>query len=158
MSKALVAYFSASGVTAKVAEKMAGAIGADLYEIKPEQTYTDADLNWQDKQSRSSVEMNDRSSRPAIGNKVENMEHYDTVFVGFPIWWYREPSIIDTFMEDYNFDGKTVIPFATSGGSGLGDSAKNMQELAKGAKVIDGKRFGSGASADELGAWAKEYM
>ena len=158
MSKALVTYFSASGVTAKVAEKMAGAIGADLYEIKPEQTYTDADLNWQDKQSRSSVEMNDRSSRPAIGNKVENMEYYDTVFVGFPIWWYREPSIIDTFMEAYNFDGKTVIPFATSGGSGLGDSAKNMQELAKGAKVIDGKRFGSGASADELGAWAKEYM
>ena len=158
MSKALVTYFSASGVTAKVAEKMAGAIGADLYEIKPEQTYTDADLNWQDKKSRSSVEMNDRSSRPAIGNKVENMEYYDTVFVGFPIWWYREPSIIDTFMEAYNFDGKTVIPFATSGGSGLGDSAKNMQELAKGAKVIDGKRFGSGASADELGAWAKEYM
>ena len=158
MSKALVAYFSASGVTAKVAEKMAGAIGADLYEIKPEQTYTDADLNWQDKQSRSSVEMNDRSSRPAIGNRVENMEQYDTVFVGFPIWWYREPSIIDTFMEAYNFDGKTVIPFATSGGSGLGDSAKNMQELAKGAKVIDGKRFGSGASADELGAWAKEYV
>ena len=158
MSKALVAYFSASGVTAKVAEKLAGVIGADLYEIKPEQTYTDADLNWQDKQSRSSVEMNDRSSRPAIGNKVENMDQYDTVFVGFPIGWYREPSIIDTFMEAYNFDGKTVIPFATSGGSGLGDSAKNMQELAKGAKVIDGKRFGSGASADELGAWAKEYM
>ena len=158
MSKALVAYFSASGVTAKVAEKMAGAIGADLYEIKPEQTYTDADLNWQDKQSRSSVEMNDRSSRPAIGNKVENMEHYDTVFVGFPIWWYREPSIIDTFMEAYNFDDKTVIPFATSGGSGLGDSAKNMQELAKGAKVVDGKRFSSGASADELGNWAKEWV
>ena len=158
MSKALVAYFSASGVTAKVAEKLAGAIGADLYEIKPEQTYTDKDLNWQDKQSRSSVEMNDRSSRPAIGNKVENMEQYDTVFVGFPIWWYREPSIIDTFMEAYNFDGKTVIPFATSGGSGFGDSAKNMQELAKGAKVINGKRFSSGASADELGAWAKGWV
>ena len=158
MSKALVAYFSASGVTAKVAEKLAGAIGADLYEIKPEQTYTDADLNWQDKQSRSSVEMKDRSSRPAIGNKVENMEQYDTVFVGFPIWWYREPSIIDTFMEAYSFDGKNVIPFATSGGSGLGDSAKNMQELAKGAKVIKGKRFSSGASGDELGTWAKEYV
>ena len=158
MSKALVAYFSASGVTAKVAEKLAGVIGADLYEIKPEQTYTDADLNWQDKQSRSSVEMKDRSSRPAIGNKVENMEQYDTVFVGFPIWWYREPSIIDTFMEAYSFDGKNVIPFATSGGSGLGDSAKNMQELAKGAKVINGKRFSSGASGDELGTWAKEYL
>lgn len=158
MSKALVAYFSASGVTENVAEKLAGAIGADLYEIKPEQAYTDADLNWQDKQSRSSLEMNDRSSRPAIGNKVENMEQYDTVFVGFPIWWYREPSIIDTFMEAYSFDGKTVIPFATSGGSGLGDSAKNMQELAKGAKVIAGKRFSGGASEDELGAWAKEYV
>ena len=154
----MVAYFSASGVTAKVAEKLAGVIGADLYEIKPEQTYTDADLNWQDKQSRSSVEMKDRSSRPAIGNKVENMEQYDTVFVGFPIWWYREPSIIDTFMEAYSFDGKNVIPFATSGGSGLGDSAKNMQELAKGAKVINGKRFSSGASGDELGIWAKEYV
>ena len=102
--------------------------------------------------------MNDRSSRPAIGNKVENMEQYDTVFVGFPIWWYREPSIIDTFMEAYNFDGKTVIPFATSGGSGLGDSAKNMQELAKGAKVIGGKRFSSGTSEDELGVWAKESV
>ena len=158
MSKALVAYFSASGVTEKVAEKLAGTIGADLYEIKPEQAYTDADLNWQDKQSRSSVEMNDRSSRPAIGNKVENIEQYDAVFVGFPVWWYREPSIVDTFMEAYSFDGKTVIPFATSGGSGLGDSAKNMQELAKGAKVVDGKRFGSGASEDELGAWAKALI
>ena len=158
MGKALVAYFSASGVTAKVAERLAGAIGADLYEIKPEQVYTDADLNWQDKQSRSTVEMNDRSSRPVIGNKVENMDQYDTVFVGFPVWWYREPSIIDTFMEAYNFDGKTVIPFATSGGSGLGDSAKNMQELAKGAKVVNGKRFSSGASAEELGSWAKAFM
>ena len=158
MSNVLVAYFSASGVTAKVAERLSGAIGADLYEIKPEQAYTDADLNWQDKQSRSSVEMNDRSSRPSIGNKVENMEQYNTVFVGFPIWWYREPSIIDTFMEAYDFDGKTVIPFATSGGSGLGDSAKNMQELAKGAKVVNGKRFSSGVSAEELGAWAKEYV
>lgn len=157
MSKVLVAYFSASGVTAKVAEKLAGTIGADLYEIKPEQTYTNADLNWQDKQSRSTLEMNDRSSRPSIGNKVENMDQYGTVFVGFPIWWYREPSIIDTFMEAYSFDGKTVIPFATSGGSGLGDSAKNMQELAKGARVIDGKRFGSGVSDEELGDWAKEW-
>ncbi len=158
MSKALVAYFSASGVTARAAERLAGAIGADLYEIKPEREYTSVDLNWQDKQSRSSVEMNDRSSRPAIGNKVDDMEQYTTVFVGFPVWWYREPSIIDTFMEAYSFDGKTVIPFCTSGGSGLGDSAKNMQELAKDAKVMDGRRFGSGTSAEELGAWAKEWM
>ena len=158
MSKTLVAYFSASGVTAKVAERLAGAIGADIYEIKPEQAYTSADLNWMDKKSRSSVEMNDRNCRPAIGNKVENMDQYDTVFVGFPVWWYREPSIIDTFMEAYSFDDKTVIPFATSGGSGLGDSAKNMQELAKGAKVINGKKFSAGASADELGAWAKSLV
>ena len=158
MGKILVAFFSASGVTAKVAEKLAGAIGADLYEIKPEQEYSAADLNWQDKQSRSSVEMKDRSSRPAIGNKVENMEQYSTVFLGFPIWWYREPSIIDTFMEAYSFDGKTVIPFATSGGSGMGDSSENLQELAKGAKVIQGKRFVSSASADELKTWAQRWI
>lgn len=158
MSKALVAYFSASGVTAKVAEKLAGTIGADLYEIEPEQKYTGADLNWMDKKSRSSVEMKDRSARPAIGNKVDNMEQYSTVFVGFPIWWYREPSIIDTFMEAYSFDGITVVPFATSGGSGLGDSSKNMQELAKGAKVVEGRRFGSGASAEELKSWAQEWI
>ena len=158
MSNVLVAYFSASGVTAKVAEKLAGAIEADLYEIKPEQEYTSADLNWQDKQSRSSVEMNDRNSRPAIGNAIENMDQYDVVFVGFPIWWYREPSIIDTFMEAYSFEGKTVIPFATSGGSGMGDSSKNMQELAPGAKVVEGKKFGSGVSEGELGEWAKGWV
>ena len=157
MSKVLVAYFSASGTTAKVAQKMAEAIGADLFEIKPEKPYTSADLNWQNKNSRSSVEMNDRSSRPAIGVKVADMAQYSVVFVGFPVWWYREPSIIDTFMESYDFAGKTVIPFATSGGSGLGDSAANMQKLAKGAKVVNGKRFSAGASADELKAWASQW-
>lgn len=154
MSKKLVAYFSASGTTAKVAKKMAEAIGADLFEIKPEKPYTGADLNWQNKNSRSSVEMNDRSSRPAIAVKAADMPQYDVVFVGFPVWWYREPSIIDTFMESYDFAGKTVIPFATSGGSGLGDSAANMQKLAKGAKVVNGKRFSGSASAEELKAWA----
>lgn len=157
MSKTLVAYFSASGTTAKVAKKMAEAIGADLYEIKPETPYTGADLNWQNKNSRSSVEMNDRSSRPAIAVKVADMPQYDVVFVGFPVWWYREPSIIDTFMESYDFAGKTVIPFATSGGSGLGDSAANMQKLAKGAKVVGGKRFSGSASAEELKAWAGQW-
>ena len=156
MSKVLVAYFSASGVTAKLSERLAAAIDADIYEIKPETPYTSADLNWMDKQSRSSVEMNDRSSRPAIGNKVEDMDQYDTVFVGFPIWWYREPSIIDTFMEAYDFTGKTIVPFATSGGSGMGDSSANMQALAKGAKVVEGKRFGSNASEDELKSWANK--
>ena len=158
MSKVLVAYFSASGVTAKVAEKLAKSISADLYEIAPEIPYTNADLNWMDKKSRSTVEMNDRSCRPAIGSIVENMAQYDTVFVGFPIWWYREPSIIDTFMESYDFASKTVIPFATSGGSGLGDSAKNMQALAAGAKVTDGKRFPGRASEAELKAWAERYL
>ena len=157
MSKTLVAYFSASGTTAKVAKKMAEAIGADLFEIKPETPYTGADLNWQNKNSRSSVEMNDRSSRPAIAVKAADMPQYDVVFVGFPVWCYREPSIIDTFMESYDFAGKTVIPFATSGGSGLGDSAANMQKLAKGAKVVNGKRFSGSASAEELKAWAGQW-
>lgn len=157
MSKTLVAYFSASGITAKVAKKMAETIGADLFEIKPETPYSGADLNWQNKNSRSSVEMNDRSSRPAIAVKAVNMPQYDVVFVGFPVWWYREPSIIDTFMESYDFAGKTVIPFATSGGSGLGDSAANMQKLAKGAKVVNGKRFSGNASAAELKAWAGQW-
>ena len=157
MGKTLVAFFSATGTTAKVAKKMAEAIGADLFEIKPEKPYTSADLNWQNKNSRSSVEMNDRSSRPAIGIKVADMAQYNVVFVGFPVWWYREPSIIDTFMESYDFAGKTVIPFATSGGSGLGDSAANMQKLAKGAKVVNGKRFSAGASADELKSWASQW-
>ena len=157
MGKTLVAYFSASGTTAKVAKKMAEAIGADLFEIKPEMPYTGADLNWQNKNSRSSVEMNDRSSRPAIAVKAADMPQYDVVFVGFPVWWYREPSIIDTFMESYDFAGKTVIPFATSGGSGLGDSAANMQKLAKGAKVVNGKRFSGSVSSEELKAWAGQW-
>lgn len=155
MSKVLVAYFSASGVTAKLANNLAKATEADLYEITPEVPYTSADLNWMDKKSRSSVEMNDRACRPAIAGKADNMEQYDTVFVGFPIWWYREPSIIDTFMEAYDLSGKTVIPFATSGGSGMGDSAQNIQELAKGSKVVEGKRHSSCASVDELKEWVK---
>ena len=158
MTKALVAYFSAGGVTAGLAKKLAKAAGADLFEIAAETPYTKKDLNWMDKKSRSSVEMNDRSSRPAIGRKADNMDQYDTVFVGFPIWWYREPSIIDTFMESYDFNGKTVVPFATSGGSGIGDSAQNMQELAPGAKVAEGKRFSARASEAELKSWAEKYL
>ena len=158
MSKVLVAYFSASGVTKKVAEKLAKAAGADLFEIVPEQIYTNADLNWMDKKSRSSVEMNDRSSRPAISSKVENITQYSYVFVGFPVWWYREPSIIDTFMESYEWNGITVIPFATSGGSGLGDSGKNMEALGKGSKVLAGKKLSSGVSESELSAWINEIV
>ena len=158
MSKALVAYFSASGVTKRVAENLAKAAGADLFEIVPEQEYTNADLNWQNKQSRSSVEMNDRSCRPAISSKAPDMAQYSHVFVGFPVWWYREPSIIDTFMESYDWNGITVIPFCTSGGSGLGDAGKNMQALGKGAKVIEGKRLSGNASEAELKAWADQVL
>ena len=139
MSKVFVAYFSAGGVTKTVAEKLAQEIKADLFEIQPETPYTSADLDWQNAKSRSSVEMNDRSSRPAIRSKVADMGPYDVVFVGFPVWWYREPSIIDTFMESYDFSGKTVIPFATSGGSPIGSSGKNLEALAPGAKVEDRK-------------------
>ena len=153
MNKVLVAYFSASGNTAKLAERLAEAAGADLFEIVPEIPYTKADLNWMDKKSRSTVEMNDPEARPAISSRVADMDQYDVVFVGFPIWWYREPSIIDTFMEAYDFSGKKVIPFATSGGSGIGDSGKNMQKLAPGAKVPEGKRFSSSASVEELKKW-----
>ena len=158
MAKALVAYFSASGVTKKLAENLAGAIGADTFEIVPEQIYNDADLNWQDQKSRSSVEMKDRSCRPAIASKVENMAQYDVIFVGFPVWWYREPSIIDTFAEAYDFGGKTIVPFATSGSSGIGESGKNIGELAKDAHVYAGKRFEANASADKLRKWAEEYL
>ena len=158
MKKALVAYFSASGTTAKLAERLSKAAGADLFEIRPEVPYTAADLNWMDKKSRSSVEMNDRKCRPAIAEVCAGMTDYDVVFVGFPIWWYREPSIIDTFVESYAFAGTTVVPFATSGGSGIGDSAKNLQALAPKAKVENGKRFGAGTSEADLKMWAEKYL
>ena len=121
MSRKLVAYFSASGVTAKVAETLAEAIGADIYEIEPAVPYSKADLDWTNQKSRSSVEMSDPTSRPAIAGKRDNMDDYDTVFVGFPIWWYVAPTIINTFLESYDLTGKTIIPFATSGGSGMGE-------------------------------------
>ena len=157
MSNKLVAYFSASGVTGSVAEKLADEIGADLFEIVPEKPYTNADLDWQNSRSRSSVEMKDRNARPAIASKIDDVSRYDVIFVGFPIWWYREPSIVDTFMEAYDFSGKTIVPFATSGGSGLGDAPKNMQALAKGSEVEDGKRFSVVVSGRELRAWAQKY-
>lgn len=158
MNKVLVAYFSASGVTAKLAERLATEIGAELLEIEPEIPYTDADLNWQDRGSRSSVEMNDPDCRPAMRLRLEDMSQYDVVFVGFPVWWYREPSIIDTFMEACDFSGKTVVPFATSGGSSIGDSGKNMQALAPKAKVVRGKRFAAGTSGKALADWASEWI
>ena len=128
MSKVLVTYFSASGVTAKTANKLAKEVDGDVFEIEPKEKYTSADLNWMDKKSRSSVEMKDPASRPEIAKQVENMDMYDTVLVGFPIWWYVEPKIIDTFLDSYDFSGKTVIPFATSGGSGIENVEKNLQK------------------------------
>lgn len=155
MSKILVAYFSASGVTKNAAEKLAQAANADLFEIKPVRPYTDADLDWTDKKSRSTIEMNDLSSRPEIAEKCENMGSYDVVFVGFPIWWYVEPRIIDTFLDSYDFSGKTVIPFATSGGSGLGKTAENFKKLL-GENVIvkDGKML-TRASKNDVSGWVK---
>ena len=156
--KVLIAYFSASGVTAKVADKLAKATGADLFEIKPTKPYTTADLDWTNKKSRSSVEMADINSRPKIANKVVDMNKYDVIFVGFPIWWYREPSIIDTFMESYVFSGKQVVPFATSGSSGMGNSGSIMQKLAPKAKVDSGKRFSSSVSENDLKSWASKWL
>ena len=156
--KSLVVCFSATGNTKGVAQRLAEAISADFHEISPADPYTAADLNWHDKKSRSSVEMADRTSRPAIANAVLNLADYTTVFVGFPIWWYREPSIIDTFVESNAeaLAGKTIVPFATSGGSGMGDSTANLQALAPKAKVTEGRRFSASADADTLKAWAAE--
>ena len=134
--KVLVAYFSASGVTARTAKEMADAVGADLYEIRPEQPYSSADLNWMDKKSRSTLEMNDSDCRPAIAEPVQDMAQYDTVLIGFPIWWYVEPRIVDTFLESYDFSGKTMIPFATSGGSGIGKAEKSLQAHCPNASWI----------------------
>lgn len=146
MSKTLIAYFSASGVTAGAAREMADAIGADLYEICPAAPYTDADLNWMDKKSRSTLEMNDPACRPAIASQVERMEQYDTVFVGFPVWWYVEPRIVDTFLESYDFTGKTMIPFATSGGSGISKAEKSLREHCPGGNWKKGRLVNSCAA------------
>jgi len=153
MSRKLVAYFSASGVTAKVAENLAEAIGADLFEIAPAVLYTKADLDWTDKNSRSTIEMNDPASRPVIAGKRDNMDEYDTIFVGFPIWWYVAPTIINTFLESYDLTGKTVIPFATSGGSGMGKTNEKLQPSCPNAKLLEGKRFDANVSKAELAAW-----
>ena len=158
MSKKLVAYFSASGVTAKLAEALTEAIGADLYAIEPAIPYTKADLNWMNKQSRSSIEMNDPASRPAIAGKRDNMDDYDTIFVGFPIWWYVAPTIINTFLESYDFTGKTIIPFATSGGSGMGKTNEKLQPSCPSAKLMEGRVWKKNAKAAELVAWALPYL
>jgi len=139
MSKKLVAYFSASGVTAKVANALAEATGATLHEIKPEIPYTAADLDWMNKQSRSSVEMSDKSSRPAIKDKLDNMADYDVIYLGFPIWWYVAPTIINTFLESYDMSGKTIILFATSGGSGFGKTVETLKCSCPNSNIMEGK-------------------
>ena len=155
MAKTLVAYFSASGTTAKVAKDLAAAVDGDLFEIAAAVPYTRADLNWNNSSSRSSIEMNDEAARPAIAGTVANMDAYDTVFVGFPVWWYVEPRIIDTFLEGYDFTGKTIVPFATSGGSGLGRAPQRMQALAPGATVRNGGLLNGRPSKAQLANWAE---
>ena len=154
MRKTLVAYFSASGVTAKVAQTLAETIGADIFEIVPKIPYTKADLNWMDENARSTLEMNNPSSRPEIEFRLDNMSEYDTIFVGFPIWWYVAPRIINTFLESYDLTGKTIIPFATSGTSEMGKTNEKLAQSCKGAKLLEGKRFSSRVSGKELAAWA----
>jgi flavodoxin len=156
MNKKLVAYFSASGVTQNVALDLAKAAGADTYQINPEEPYTPADLDWQNKKSRSTVEMNNPASRPAISGKLSNMADYDTVFIGFPIWWGVAPTIIDTFLESYDFSGKTIIPFATSGSSGMGNTEKVLQKLC-GPSVNwkPGKMLNNKPTQEALSQWVK---
>ncbi len=153
MSKKLVAYFSASGTTAAVAKTLAEAAGADLYEIKPQKPYTRTDLDWMNQKSRSSVEMNDKSFRPPLAGKDARIEDYDTVFLGFPIWWYVAPTIINTFLESYDFSGKTIILFATSGGSGFGGTAAGLKDSAPGAVIREGKLLNGRQSKEALAAW-----
>ena len=153
MNRKLVAYFSASGVTAKVAETLSETIGADLFAIEPKVPYTKEDLDWMDKNSRSTLEMKDPASRPEIARVRDNMEEYDTVFVGFPIWWYVAPTIINTFLESYDLTGKTIIPFATSGGSGMGKTNEKLLPSCKGAKLLDGRVLKANVGVKELDEW-----
>lgn len=153
---ALVAYFSATSTTAKAAKALANAAGADLYEIKPAVPYSSADLNWMDKNSRSSVEMKDLHSRPALADTNAPVANHDVIFLGFPVWWYVAPTILNTFLEAYDFTGKTIVLFATSGGSGLGKSAAGLQSSAPGAKIIDGRLLNGHLKESDLKSWVEE--
>ena len=155
MKKVLVAYFSASGVTKGAAEQLAAVAGADLHEIKPAQPYTDADLDWTDKQSRSTIEMKDKSSRPTIVKDLQNAADYDVIYVGFPIWWYTAPTIINTFMEAYDFKGKTVIPFATSGGSSIKKACEDLKAAYPDVNWKAGKLLNR-TSKKELEDWVSQ--
>ena len=149
----LVVYFSATGTTKAVAEKIAAITDADLYEIQAAQPYTEADLNWHDSSSRSTIEQNDNNARPELGGEPVTLEGYATIYIGYPIWWGEEPRILDTFVEDHDFEGVTLIPFCTSSSSGLGRSGQNLAENAGSGNWLEGKRFGAGASEDELREW-----
>lgn len=153
--KKLVAYFSASGVTKKAAECLAKAANADIYEIKPAVPYTQADLDWMDKKSRSSVEMSDKKSRPELADKNADISQYDAIFIGFPIWWYTAPHIVNSFLESYDFSGKKIILFATSGSSGLGNTSADLSQSCPGAEIIDGKMLNGKLSETELKKWAE---
>ena len=156
MSKKLVAYFSASGVTAKVADMLADAVGADIYEIRPEVPYTKADLNWMDKKSRSTIEMNDKTIRPAIADKDAKIDQYDTIFLGFPIWWYVAPTIINTFLESYDFAGKKIILFATSGGSKFGKTVEELKiSVPDTCEIIEGKLLNGKQTIPTIRAWTE---
>lgn len=159
MSKILIAYFSASGVTERVAKVLADEAKADLYSIRPAEPYTEADLNWQDKNSRSSKEMRDKSSRPALADKGANIQEYDTVFLGFPIWWYVAPTIINTFLESYDFSGKTIILFATSGGSGFGQTVQTLKRSVDSSAVIqEGRVFGGRLNETAIRDWISKIV
>ena len=163
MSKILVAYFSATGITKKLAETLADCTGADLYEIVPKIPYEKADLKWNDKNSRTTREMNTPGFRPEIANVPIDVSAYDTVFIGFPIWWYVAPTIINTFLESYNFSGKTIIPFATSGGSGMGKTNENLLPSCNGATLKEGKvwkaRFWkTEAKPEDVKAWVNTIL
>ena len=153
MNKKLVAYFSAQGSTAKLAKTLATAAEAELYEIRPAVPYERKDLNWMDKKSRTTLEMQDTNCRPALADTDALTAEADVIFIGFPIWWYREPSIIDSFLDAYDWTGKTIVPFFTSGGSDLGEGQGRIEALAKGAKVLPGRRFSARASESELKKW-----
>lgn len=156
-SNILVVYFSATGSTKAIAESIADGLQADIYEIVPKEPYTDADLNYNDNNSRSTLEMNDTSVRPVISGTVENFDRYDTVFLGYPIWWGEAPRILDTFVESYDFTGKTVIPFCTSASSGIGSSADTLEKLAGSGNWVDGQRFSKNESADKVLEWASQF-
>ena len=157
-SKTLVAYFSATGTTARAARRLAESVGADLYEIRPAVPYTRADLNWSDSKSRSTLEAHDAACRPAIAGEPVDLSGYATVFVGFPIWWYTAPRIIHSFLESHDFAGKRVVPFATSGGSGLGRTAEALRASCPGAEVLPGRLLNGGFSDGELRKWAESAI